>query len=62
MKTEDKLLGPTYYAIALQTSIDTVNHCDSREDANLIMNETIKRLGTEIQSSKKFVGPDTGHG
>lgn len=59
MDTEDKLLGPAYYAIALQTSIDTVNGCNSREDANLIINKTLERLAKEIQSCKKFVGPDT---
>ncbi|MBL4800276.1 MAG: hypothetical protein JKY45_00180 [Emcibacter sp.] len=59
MENEAKLLGPTYYAIALQTSIDTVNNCNSREDARLLINKTIQRLALEIQSSKKFVGPDT---
>ncbi|MCF8473957.1 MAG: hypothetical protein K9G26_04605 [Emcibacter sp.] len=59
MTTGNKLLGPNYYAIALQTSIDTVNGCNNREDAHFIMNKTIKRLAKEIQSCKKFVGSDT---
>ncbi len=59
MTTEDILLGPNYYAIALQTSIDAVNGCNSREEATLVINETIARLATEISSSRKFVGLDT---
>ncbi len=58
MNDEDKLLGPTYYAIALQTSIDAVNGCAGRAEAGEVIRRSIARLATEIGSSIKFVGPD----
>ncbi|NOZ67174.1 MAG: nitrilase [Alphaproteobacteria bacterium] len=54
----DKLLGPGYYAIALQTTIDGVNGCGDREAAFDLIHKSITRLAGEISSSKKFVGPD----
>ena len=59
MSTSQKLLGPNYYALALQTEVQAVNGCANREDARAIMSRTIDRLATEISACKKFVGPDT---
>lgn len=58
MSEEQKLLGPSYYGIALQTAVDAVNACANREEAQVIMNATIKRLVTEVPASIRFVGPD----
>jgi len=57
--TEQKLLGPSYYGIALQTAVDAINSCSNRSESQQVMNATIKRLEIEIPASKKFVGPDS---
>lgn len=57
--TDEKLLGPSYYGIALQSAVDAINHCADRADAQVIMNATIKRLSAEVPASKRFVGPDS---
>ncbi len=59
MNTSQKLLGPNYYALALQTEVQAVNGCASRDEARAVMATSIERLSAEISSSKKFIGPDT---
>ena len=59
MSTQQKLLGPNFYALALQTEVQAVNGCTSREDARAVMSRTIDRLAIEISACKKFIGPDT---
>ncbi len=53
-----KLLGPSYYAIALQTACDAVNGLPDAKAARTSMMNTIERLAIEVRSSKQFVGPD----
>jgi len=54
----NELLGPSYYALALQTAVDAVNDCTSKEEIRAVMNRTIDRLNIEIPASKRFIGPD----
>jgi len=54
----EKLMGPSYYAIALQTCCDAVNNLGSVAEARAAMMQTIERLTVEVRSSKQFVGPD----
>lgn len=55
----DKLLGPSYYAAALQSRCDAVNNLSNREDARASMMRTIARLAVEVRATKQFIGPDT---
>ncbi len=57
--SEQTLLGPSYYAAALQTTCDAVNGLPSKEEARASMMRTIDRLAGEIQATKRFIGPDT---
>lgn len=57
--SEDKLLGPSYYAAALQTTCDAVNGLPDEAEARTSIMRTIERLAGEIQATKRFVGPDT---
>jgi predicted amidohydrolase len=59
MTTAQTLLGPNFYALALQTEVQAINGCSSRDDARLVMAANIERLSKEISASKKFIGPDT---
>ncbi|WP_138378900.1 nitrilase-related carbon-nitrogen hydrolase [Luteithermobacter gelatinilyticus] len=59
MTEDQKLLGPTYYAIALQTAVDAVNGCQSQAEAAEVITRTLNRLAREIPASKRFIGPDT---
>ena len=59
MSDKQKLLGPSYYGIALQTAVDAINTCVDRDASQLVMNATIARLAMEIPASKRFVGPDS---
>jgi len=54
-----ELLGPSYYAVALQTACDAVNNLPDAAAARQSMERTISRLATEIRACKQFVGPDT---
>lgn len=54
-----QLLGPSYYAAALQTACDAVNNLPSKEEARASMMATIDRLAGEVRATKQFVGPDT---
>lgn len=61
-KLQNNLLGPSYMApymaLALQSEVQAVNACTSREDARALMFATLDRLATEIRSSKMFIGQD----
>ena len=59
MSDEQKILGPSYYGLALKTAVDAVNYCPDLCEAQLVMNATITRLEREIPASKRFVGPDS---
>ena len=59
MSDKQKLLGPSYYGIALQTAVDAINTCVDRDASQLVMNATIARLAMEIPASKRFIGPDS---
>lgn len=56
---QQELLGPSYYALALQTTVEAVNGCLDRDAVRAVMNKNLERLATEISASKKFIGPDT---
>lgn len=58
MDTQEKLLEPSYMALALQTEVQAVNGCKGRVDARVLMFATINRLAKEIHSSKMFIGQD----
>ncbi|WND03497.1 nitrilase-related carbon-nitrogen hydrolase [Temperatibacter marinus] len=53
------LLGPSYYAVALQTACDAVNSIVDRAQVRQSMMKTIDRLAKEIRATKLFIGPDT---
>lgn len=57
--TDQQLLGPSYYAAALQTACDAVNNLSSKDEARASMRATIDRLAGEVRATKQFVGPDT---
>lgn len=57
-KLQDKLLGSSYMALALQTEVQAVNACENSEEARNLMFATIDRLAGEIRSSKMFIGQD----
>ena len=57
-KLQNKLLGCSYMALALQTVVQAVNGCQTREDARDLMFAAIERLAGEIRSSKMFIGAD----
>lgn len=59
MSNDEKLLGPSYYGIALQSAVDAINDCVDREQAQTVIDSTIKRLAREVEASKRFVGPDS---
>ncbi len=59
MSDDQKLLGPSYYAVALQTAVDAINGCADRVESQKVIDATIDRLATEIPASKRFIGPDT---
>jgi predicted amidohydrolase len=48
-----------YYALALQTAVSTINSCADRSEAQVVINQTLERLATEIAASKRFIGADT---
>ncbi|MCF6274808.1 MAG: hypothetical protein L3J05_03495 [Robiginitomaculum sp.] len=58
MEKEDRLLGSSYMALALQTEVQAVNGCQTREDARALMFAAIDRLAGETRSSKMFIGSD----
>lgn len=51
-------LGPSFYALALQTSCDSIVRQMTPKVSRLAMRATIERLAREIASSKQFIGPD----
>lgn len=54
-----ELLGPSYYAVALQTTCDAVNNIPDTQAARESMKRTIERLAVEVRATKQFVGQDT---
>ncbi len=54
-----QLLGPSFYAAALQTTCDAVNNLPDTATARASMNSTIERLAVEVRATKQFVGQDT---
>lgn len=56
---DDRLLGPSFYAAALQTTCDAVNNLADAAAARASMRETLKRLAVEVRATKQFIGPDT---
>ena len=57
-KLQNQLLGSSYMALALQTEVQAVNACNSRDDARTLMFGAIDRLASETRSSKMFIGAD----
>ncbi len=51
-------LGPTYYALALQTAVQAVNGCADRGEVMASISATTGRLAGEIRAAKAFVGDD----
>lgn len=47
-----------YKALALQVTCQTVNACQNRSEARVIMNDTLLRLEKQIAASMAFVGKD----
>ncbi len=47
-----------YKALALQVTCQTVNACQNRDEANVIMAETLSRIEKQITASMAFVGRD----
>ena len=47
-----------YKALALQATCQTVNSCKTREEANVIMTETLSRLEKQMTASMAFIGKD----
>lgn len=47
-----------YKAIALQVTCQTINACQTREEANVIVQDTLNRIDNQIFASKAFVGQD----
>ncbi len=48
-----------YKALALQVTCQAVNKTTDRNEAEALMEQSIKRLSRQIRASKIFIGPDT---
>ncbi|NET62369.1 MAG: nitrilase [Symploca sp. SIO2E6] len=48
----------SFKALALQVTCQAVNQAQNRDEARLLMQETIKKLGQQIAASLAFIGPD----
>ncbi len=49
----------SYKALALQLTCQTVNHCNTRDEAETMMLEAIERIEKQIAASINFIGRDT---
>ncbi|AQG80158.1 nitrilase-related carbon-nitrogen hydrolase [Spirosoma montaniterrae] len=49
----------SYKALALQLTCQTVNHCETRDEAETLMLQTIERIEKQIAASINFIGRDT---
>lgn len=58
MSKTEASLGPTYYALALQTAVQAVNGCADRGEAMDSVAATTQRLASEIRAAKAFIGSD----
>ena len=58
MSKGEASLGPTYYALALQTAVQAVNGCADRGEVETSIKSTTERLAREINAAKAFIGAD----
>jgi len=52
-----KLLGPSYLAVALQLAVYAVNRCPDRESARVRIAANLAHVAEKVRGTKKWLGP-----